>query len=115
LPTPRPSAEDINIQEIVNENNELKRQCEDLEATILRLRNDGNVLKMKTSITISTFQNKIDSMTREKEMLLGQCSELAEKITELREENLNRQREILVMEENLYRTDEEGFSTVFMG
>mmetsp|Transcript_25102 Transcript_25102/g.43955 ORF Transcript_25102/g.43955 Transcript_25102/m.43955 type:complete len:174 (-) Transcript_25102:206-727(-) len=95
------------IHEILKRNKVLEQQCEELESEILSLRNDGNVLKMKTSITMSTYQNKIDSMTREKKMLLEQCAELQEKIMELREENYNRQREILHVEGTLYRTDDD--------
>jgi predicted nucleic acid-binding Zn-ribbon protein len=94
-------------EEMIQINEDLENECKELEATILQLRNDGNVLKMKTSITMSTYQNKIDSMSREMEMLVKQCMGLEEKISGLREENTNRQREILSIEGTLYRSESD--------
>jgi predicted RNase H-like nuclease (RuvC/YqgF family) len=101
------SAESVAIQEFVTHNEELRRKCEELEALMARLRNDGNVFKMKTSMTLSTFRSKIASLTKDKEALSGECARLEEEIDGLRDQNWSRQLEILALESIMNKEKEE--------
>ena len=63
-----------------------------------RLRNDGSVFKMKTFMTLSTYKNKIVTITNDREALSEQCAIMEEQIAKLRDQNMLRQLEILALE-----------------
>jgi hypothetical protein len=68
----------------------LKLECEELEAIIVEKRREGRRVKMKTVLTISTYQNMIDDITREKDALQTKCRDLQEEITNLRRQSIRR-------------------------
>jgi flagellar motility protein MotE (MotC chaperone) len=78
---------------------ELRRECEELEAIILEKRNFGRVMKMKTALAMSSYQNRIDSLTREKDSLQKHCLDLQEKVADLRRQHVQRLKVIYDVED----------------
>jgi hypothetical protein len=95
------SAEATEIQDILSKNEELRRKCNDLEESMAQLQNEGDVFKMKTSMTLSMYQSKLDLMVIDKEALAKQCGKLEDEMTELRNRNFSKQLEILAFESRL--------------
>jgi hypothetical protein len=69
---------------------ELKRECQALEAIILQMRKEGHVTKRKTALTMSTYQTIIDDMTKERDFLQKHCLDLQEKLVDLRRQHIRR-------------------------
>lgn len=78
---------------------ELRRECEELEAIILEMRNIGRVTKMKTALAMSVYQNTVDKLTREKDSLQKHCLDLQEKVAYLRRQHVQRLKDIYDVED----------------
>ena len=91
--------------DVEKQNEILRQECQDLETSILRLRNQGHIMKLKTSLAMSSLQSTVDSMTREKELLERHCSDLEGKIADLRVANAQRTNEIFYLDKALGQLD----------
>lgn len=99
------AAAEASVQDLEHENQTLEEQCEDLEDNLIRLHEDGNVFKMKTSLSLSSYQNTIDRLTSETNQLQQQCLVLEQQLDDLRVQNAAKQLEIMTMEDDLNRTE----------
>eukprot|EP00531_Pseudo-nitzschia_arenysensis_P002352 CAMPEP_0116135840 /NCGR_PEP_ID=MMETSP0329-20121206/11407_1 /TAXON_ID=697910 /ORGANISM="Pseudo-nitzschia arenysensis, Strain B593" /LENGTH=306 /DNA_ID=CAMNT_0003630671 /DNA_START=115 /DNA_END=1035 /DNA_ORIENTATION=+ len=73
-------------EQLRKENLALQRECEELEAMVLKMKTDGNILQVRTAFTLKNYRAEIERATMAKESLQTQCRELEDKILSLRTE-----------------------------
>ena len=77
----------------------MEQQCDQLANEVDRLKEEGNVFQMTSSIHISTYQTMINRITQDKQTLTEQCRKLQQQLNTLRIQNVTKQHDIMKLEE----------------
>ena len=75
------------IERIERSNQELSHRCENLQSEIQTMEHELGFFQTNTQVTIQSFQEQLEILTQEKQLLLKECNILAQKLADVTQSN----------------------------